>query len=175
MARPEKVAVVDELAQKLQDSAAAILTDYRGLDVQRLTELRARLREAGVEYRVVKNTLTRFAAEKANVTGLDALLTGPTAIAFNESDPVAPAKILSEFAKRNTALEIKGGVLNGAVIGAEAVGQLASLPSREELLAQVLMRMQGPIYGLASVLQGTLRGLVYALDGIRQQKESASA
>lgn len=173
MARPEKVAIVDELAQKLQDSAAAIVTDYRGLNVQAITELRARLREAGVDYRVVKNSLTRFAAEKANVSGLDPLLTGPTAIAFNESDPVAPAKILSEFAKSNKALEIKGAVLNGSVIDVEAVTQLADLPSREELLGQVLMRMQGPIYGLASVLQGTLRGLVYALDGIRQQKESA--
>lgn len=173
MARPEKVAIVDELAQKLQDSAAAIITDYRGLNVQAITELRAKLREAGVDYRVVKNSLTRFAAEKANVTGLDPLLTGPTAIAFNESDPVAPAKILSEFAKSNKALEIKGAVLNGSVIDVEAVTQLADLPSREELLGQVLMRMQGPIYGLASVLQGTLRGLVYALDGIRQQKESA--
>lgn len=175
MARPEKVAVVEELAGKLQESAAAILTDYRGLNVKSMTELRAKLREAGVEYKVVKNTLTRLAAEKANVSGLDELLTGPTAIAFNKDDPVAPAKILTEFAKSNNALEIKGGILNGAVISVDEVKQLADLPSREELLATVLMRMQGPIYGLVYVLQGTLRSLVYALDAIRREKEAAGA
>lgn len=175
VARPEKVAVVEELAGKLQESAAAILTDYRGLNVKSMTELRAKLREAGVEYKVVKNTLTRLAAEKANVSGLDELLTGPTAIAFNKDDPVAPAKILTEFAKSNNALEIKGGILNGAVISVDEVKQLADLPSREELLATVLMRMQGPIYGLVYVLQGTLRSLVYALDAIRREKEAAGA
>lgn len=175
MARPEKVAIVDELADRLQESAAAIVTDYRGLDVQSITELRAQLRAAGVEYKVVKNSLTRFAAKKANIDGLDDLLTGPTAIAFDKADPVAPAKILSAFAKDNKALEIRGGVLNGAVIDGAAVGQLASLPSREELLATALQRMQGPIYGLANVLHGTLRGLVYALDGVRRQKETAEA
>lgn len=175
MARPEKVAVVEELAQKFQESAAAIFTDYRGLNVQDITELRKRLRESGVEYRVVKNTLTSLAAKAANIESIDQLLGGPTAIAFNPTDPVAPAKVLSEFAKINNALEIKGGVLDGAVIDKDGVERLASLPSREELLATVAMRMQGPIYGLVYVLQGTLQSLVFALDAVRREKESAGA
>lgn len=175
MARPEKVAVVEELTEKLQNSAAAIFTDYRGLDVQAITELRKQLRDGGVEYKVVKNTLTSLAAKKANYVGVDDLLSGPTAIAFNPSDPVAPAKILSKFAKDHEALEIKGGLLNGSVIDKAEVEKLANLPSREELLAQVLMRMQGPVYGLVYVLQGTLQSLVLALDAVRRQKESAEA
>lgn len=173
MARPEKVAVVDELAALLGDSVSVVLTDYRGLNVSQITQLRSQLREAGVEYRVVKNTLTRFAAQKANIDGLDGLLLGPTAIAFDKQDPVAPAKILRSFADKHKALEIKGGVLNGNVIDAEGVDALAKLPSREELLSQVLMRMQGPIYGMAYVLHSTLSSVVYALDAIREQKESA--
>lgn len=175
MPRPEKVAVVEALAEKFEQSAAAIFTDYRGLDVQSITELRKQLREGGVEYKVVKNTLTKLAAEKANVEGVEVLLGGPTAIAFNPADPVAPAKILSEFAKKNDKLEIRGGILNGTVINAEEVNRLASLPSREELLATVAMRMQGPIYGLVYVLQGTLQSLVFALDAVRRQKEGAGA
>lgn len=175
MARPEKVAVVEELTEKFKSSAAAIFTDYRGLDVKAITELRRRLRESGVEYKVVKNTLTSLAAKAAEVEGVDALLGGPTAIAFNEKDPVAPAKVLSEFAKQNDALEIRGGILDGRVIEKSEVETLANLPSREELLATVLMRMQGPIYGLVYVLQGTMQSLVYALEAIRSQKENASA
>lgn len=174
VARPEKVAVVEEIADRLQRSTAAVLTDYRGLDVQSMTELRAVLREAGVEYKVLKNTLTRFAAEKANVQGLDDLLEGPTAIAFSYGDPVVPAKLLSEFAKKHEALEVKGGILGGNVIGVDGVKRLADLPSREVLLAQVLMGMQSPIYGLAYVLQGTISSLVYALDAVRRQKEETA-
>ena len=175
MARKEKEAIVEQLAEKLSESAAVIVTDYRGLDVDSITELRAKLREADIKYKVVKNTLTRFAAEKAEIESMNELLTGPTALAFDKNDPVAPAKILSEFAKQHEALEIKGGVLDGDVIDASEVGNLAKLPSREELLATALMRMQGPLYGLAHTLQGVLSGLVYALDGVRQQKEQSEA
>ncbi|NLN27513.1 MAG: 50S ribosomal protein L10 [Firmicutes bacterium] len=175
MARPEKVAVVEELAEKFKNSAAAIFTDYRGLDVKAMTELRRRLRESGVEYKVVKNTLTLLAARAAEIEGVEALLGGPTAIAFDAKDPVAPAKVLSQFAKENDALEIKGGVLEGRVIAKNEVDTLANLPSREELLATVLMRMQGPIYGLVYVLQGTIQSLVYALEAIRREKEGATA
>lgn len=175
MARPEKVAVVEQLTEKFKSSAAAIFTDYRGLDVQAITELRKQLRENGVEYKVVKNTLTLLAAKAADVEGVEALLGGPTAIAFDANDPVAPAKVLSEFAKANDALEIRGGILDGRVIEKSEVEKLANLPSREELLATALMRMQGPIYGLAYVLQGTIQSLVYALEAVRSQKEGASA
>lgn len=175
MAREQKEIIVEELAKMLSESAAVIVTDYRGLNVENITELRSKLREAEIEYKVVKNTLTRFAAKKAEIDSLDELLTGPTAIAFDKKDPVAPAKILSEFAKEHKELEIKGGVLDGKVIDPSEVDNLAKLPSREELLATALMRMQGPLYGLAHTLQGVLSGLVYALDGVRQQKEESEA
>lgn len=173
MPRPEKVAVVDELTDKLKRSQVAVVTDYRGLNVQAITELRAQLREAGVEYRVSKNTLTRLAAKNAGIDNMDDLLKGPTAIAFDYDDPVAPAKVLSAFAKQHEDLEIKGGVLNGAIIDANEVQRLANLPAREQLLAQVLAGMQSPIAGFVQVLNGTLRSLVYAVDAIRQQKEQA--
>ena len=138
------------------------------------TELRRKLREAGVEFKVLKNTLTAIAAKKL-IRRVDLLLVGPTAIAFGYDDPVAPAKVLSEFAKTNPALELKGGLLEGKVLDVAGVKALADLPSREELLSQVLRGMQAPISGLVNVLQGTIRNLVYALDAVRKQKEAAGA
>lgn len=174
MARAEKVAAVKELVDKLERGQGVVLTDYRGLNVKSMTELRTKLREVGVEYKVVKNTLALRAAQELDIQGLDDLLVGPTAIAFGYEDPVAPAKVLSEFAKSNDALELKGGVLEGRVIDVNEVKALADLPSREELLAQVLRGMQSPIAGLAAVLQGTLSKLVYALEAIRKEKEGAA-
>lgn len=163
--------IVAEIKEKFEESTAVVLTDYRGLNVAQVTELRAKLREADVEYKVLKNTLTKLAAHQVGLEALDEYLTGPTAIAFSK-DPVAPAKILSEFAKENKALEIKAGVLEGKVISLEEVKDLAALPSREELLAKVVGGMQAPLYGLAAVLNGCLRNLVYVLDAVRQQKEA---
>jgi len=173
--RPEKVAIVDEIKDKLSRAQGVILADYRGLTVMQATELRRKLREAGVEYKVLKNTLTAIAAREAGFEDLTSLLVGPTAIAFGYEDPVAPAKVLSEFAKTNPVLELKGGLLEGRVLDVEGVKALAALPSREELLSQVLRGMQGPIAGLVNVLQGTIRNLVYALDAVRKQKEEAGA
>ncbi len=175
MARPEKVAVVEELKDKLTRAQAVVLTDYRGLNVQDITELRKRLRQAGVEYKVVKNTLTTRAANEVNLPELSQYLTGPTAIAFGYDEPVSVAKILSEFARDHKELEIKGGILEGRVIGVDEVQALAELPSREELLAMVARAMQGPIAGLAIALQGILRSLAYALNAVREQKEGAGA
>lgn len=175
MPNPQKVAAVAEMADKLRRGEGVILTDYRGLNVKAMTELRAKLREAGVEYAVVKNTLALRAAQAAEIEGLEEYLTGPTAIAFAYEDPAAAAKVLSEFAKTNNALEIKGGLLGKQVIDAEGVKALAALPGREELLAQVLRGMQAPIAGLVGVLQGTLRQLVYALEAVRKQKEETAA
>lgn len=171
MARAEKVAVVEQVSDMLSRSEAVVLTDYRGLTVQQLTELRAQLSAAGVEYKVVKNTLTRLAAAKAGLEPFDEVLSGPTAIAFDYADAVAPAKILNDFAKDNPDLEIKGGLLNGVFIDADEVKRLASLPSREELLAKVLSSMQAPISGLVGVLHGTLRSVVAVIDAVRAQKE----
>jgi large subunit ribosomal protein L10 len=173
MPREDKVAVVDEISEKLAKSQVVIITDYRGLNVQQITDLRAKLREAGIEYKVVKNTLTKLAADKNSIEGLDVYLEGPSALAFGYDDPVVPAKILSEFAKTNPALEIKVGVLEGKVIGPEGVKQMADLPSKEVLLAQVVGGIQAPITGFVIVLAATIRGLVNALDAIRKQKEAA--
>lgn len=174
MARPEKVRMVEEIADRLKRSQAVVLTDYRGLDVKAITELRAKLREAGAELKVVKNTLTRLAAQSVEIEGLDPYLEGPTAAAFSYSDAVAAAKVISDFAKAHDALQVKAGVLNGKVISAEEVVALAKLPSREELVAKVLWGLQSPIAGLVNVLNGPVRGLVYALEAIRKQKESAA-
>lgn len=173
MPTAEKVAEVELLAEKLGAVKSLVLADYRGLNVKSITQLRRELRAAGVEFRVAKNTLTRLAAQKAGVSGLDGLLEGPTALAFGTEDPVAPAKALSDFAKQNKALQIKGGWLTGAVIDAAGVQALADLPSREVLLAQVARGFQAPLAGLANVLQGTIRNVVYALDAVRVQKEAA--
>ncbi|OUM95040.1 MAG: 50S ribosomal protein L10 [Thermobacillus sp. ZCTH02-B1] len=145
----EKARLVEEITQKLRESAATVLTDYRGLNVAQVTELRRKLREAGVEFKVLKNTLVRRATAQAELTELDAALTGPTAIAFGKDDPVAPAKILSEFAKENEALQIKGGVVEGRVVSVEEIKALANLPSREALLSMLLSMLQAPIRNFA--------------------------
>lgn len=171
----EKQAIVAELKEKLSATKGAVLTNYRGLTVAQDTKLRRKLREAGVEYRVVKNTLTRIAADQSGVSELDPYLEGPTAIALSFSDPVAPAKIISDFLKetKTQVLEIKAGLVEGKVIDADGVKALASLPSREVLIAKALAGMQSPIVGFVNVLQGNIRNLVYALEAVRKQKESA--
>ena len=170
-----KQATVAELKEKLTSAKGAVLVNYRGLTVAQDTKLRRQLREAGVEYRVVKNTMTRIAAQEAGLEGLDVYLEGPTAMAISATDPVAPAKIIIDFVKEHKlqALEVKAGLVEGNVIDEKGVKALASLPSREVLIAKMLGSMQSPITGLVNVLQGSIRNLVYALDAVRQQKESA--
>lgn len=170
MARPEKVATVSEVQQKFTASKSVILADYRGLNVEEVTELRKKLREAGVDYKVVKNTLTSRAAKAAKIDGLDQFLSGPTALAFGFNDVVIPAKILADFAKEHKKLEIKGGVLEGKVIDLAAVKDLANLPSREALLGQVAGMLQAPLRGLVTVLSGPLRNLTYAVEAVRKQQ-----
>jgi large subunit ribosomal protein L10 len=172
----EKKAVVSELKDKLVATKGAVLTNYRGLTVAMDTKMRRKLREAGVEYRVVKNTMTRFAAKDAGIEGLDKYLEGPTAIALSETDPVAPAKILSDFIRENKlqALEIKAGLVEGKVIDAGGVKALATLPPREVLVATLLGTMQAPISGFVRALNGVPSNLVYALEAIRKQKEQTA-
>ena len=171
----EKQTIVSELKEKLSSTKGAVLTNYRGLNVAQDTKLRRKLREAGVEYRVIKNTMTRIAAKEAGIEGLDKYLEGPTAIAMSAADPVAPAKILSDFIRENKlqALEIKAGLVEGKVIDVAGVKALASLPPREVLIAQLLGTLQAPITGFVRVLNGVPSNLVYALEAIRKQKESA--
>jgi len=171
----EKQQAVAELKEKLTGTKGAVLTNYRGISVAMDTKLRRKLREAGVEYRVIKNTYTRIAASEAGISGLDPYLEGPTAIAISYTDPVAPAKVISDFIKENKlqTMEIKAGLVEGKVIDDKGVKALASLPPREVLIAQMLGSMQAPLTGLVNVLQGNIRNLVYALEAVRKQKESA--
>ncbi|PWI58607.1 50S ribosomal protein L10 [Sulfoacidibacillus thermotolerans] len=162
--REEKAALVAEVADKLAQSKTTIVTDYRGLTVGEVTELRKRLREAGIEFRVLKNTLVRRATAQSGTEALDVFLKGPTAIAFSTEDLVAPAKLLNDFAAKNKALEIKGGLVEGKLIDADGVKDLASLPSREGLLSMLL-----------SVLQAPMRNLAYATKQIAEQKEAQGA
>lgn len=159
--REEKVQLVEEITEKFRSSVSTIVTDYRGLNVAEVTELRKKLRDAGIEYRVLKNTMTRRATAVSGLSELDFALAGPTAIAFSTTDVVAPAKILNDFAKGHKNLEIKGGVVEGRVLSAAAVQDLANLPSREGLISMFL-----------SVLQAPMRNLAYAVSQIAEQKEA---
>lgn len=173
--RLEKASKVAELKDLLTASKGVVLVNYCGLTVAEDTELRAKMREAGVKYMVAKNTFIRIAAKEAGIEGLDSVLEHNTALAFSAEDPVAPAKILNDFSKDHKALELKAGVLDGKVIAVEEVKALAELPSREELLAKLVGSMQAPISGLVNVLQGTIRNFVYTLEAVRQKKEQESA
>lgn len=171
----EKQTIVQELKEKLLNTKGAVLVNNRGMNVALDTKLRRKMREAGIEYRVVKNTLTRIAAKDAGIQGMETYLEGPTVIAMSATDPVAPAKLLSDFIKENKlqVLEIKAGLVEGKVIDSNGVKALASLPPREVLIAKMLGSMQAPISGLVNVLHGNIRNLVYALEAVRKQKESA--
>ncbi|QRG67901.1 50S ribosomal protein L10 [Brevibacillus choshinensis] len=162
--REEKVQAINEIAGKLRESQTTVVADYRGLTVAQVTELRKQLREAGVEFQVLKNSLTRLATEKESLTELDQYLTGPNALAFSKDDIIAPAKIIADFAKKNDKLEIKGGVIEGKVVGAEQIKALASLPSREGLLSMLL-----------SVLQAPMRNVALAVKAVAEQKEGQGA
>lgn len=169
-----KAAIVAEIKGKINTSIVTLIVNYQGLNVAEMTALRRKLREAGVEFKVVKNTLTHRAIQELGLEGLYPVLEGPTAIAYSADDPVAPAKILMEVAKNKKTFQIKAGVLQGKVIGPEEVKALADLPSKEELLAKVVGVFQAPIAGLVNVLAGNLRNLVYVLEAIRKQKENAA-
>lgn len=144
-----KQQIVQHIAEKLRASAATVVVDYRGLTVSQVTELRKQLREAGIEFQVLKNTLVRRATADAELTALDEILCGPTAIAFSAEDTVAPAKILHNFARMNEALEIKGGVVEGGVVDVSRIKVLATLPSREGLLSMLLSVLQAPMRNFA--------------------------
>ena len=159
-----KKQIVEVIADKLKSSKSTIVVDYRGLTVGQVTDLRKQLREAGIEFKVYKNSMTRRAAEAADLAGLNDVLTGPNAIAFSNEDVVAPAKIINEFAKKNEALEIKAGIIEGNLATVEEVKALADLPSRDGLLSMLL-----------SVLQAPIRNLALAAKAVADQKEEQGA
>ncbi|AJE52232.1 50S ribosomal protein L10 [Paenibacillus jamilae] len=158
-----KQEAVEVVAAKLRESVTTVVADYRGLNVAQVTELRKQLREAGIEFQVLKNTLLRRATAEAGLTELDAVLTGPTAIAFGKDDAVSAAKILNDFAKKNNALELKGAVVEGRVIGVEEIKALAELPSREGLLSMLL-----------SVLQAPMRNFALAVKAVADKEEQSA-
>ena len=173
-----KQAVVAQLKEQLESAKGVVLTSYKGLTVAQDTELRRELREAGVSYHVVKNTMLRIAAKEAGIEGIEEHLEGTTAFALSTEDAVAPAKVICGFIKKNKledaeVLTVKVGMVEGKVIGVDEVKALAALPSREELIAKLLGSMNAPISNTVNVLQGVIRNAVYVLDAIRSQKESA--
>jgi large subunit ribosomal protein L10 len=165
-----KEQVVAELAAKLANAKAAFLADYRGLNVEQVNALRGELRKAGVEYQVVKNTLLRLAAKNTGVECLDPHLAGPTAIAIAGTDPVAPAKILSDFAKANAKFELKAGALDGKLLSIDDIKALAELPSRDVLLAKLLGSLNAPASNFVGVLAAIPRSLVQVLAAIQEKK-----
>lgn len=168
----QKQEYVDKLAQKLNESAAGVIVSYKGIDVASDTKLRRELREAGIEYSVVKNTMLHLAAHKAGLEQLDEVLKGSTALALSSEDHVAAAKVLSKFASTNKSFEIKAGFIDGKVIDTNSVNQLAKIPSKEVLLAKALGGLNAPITGFVSVLNANLRGLVVALNAIAEKKSA---
>ena len=169
----EKKQIVDDLHEKLSRSKVVIVTDFKGLDVTGITELRRKLREAQIEYQVVKNTLLVRASEETDVALIKDSFKGPSAIALSYDDPVLPAKVLTEFAKDNKNLEIKAGVLDGKVLDQAAIRSLSALPSREALIGQVLSVMIGVPTGLARALNDVPGRLMNVLQAISDQKEAA--
>jgi len=157
----EKEEAVAVIASKLTSSTSTVVADYRGLNVSQVTELRKQLREAGVEFQVLKNSLVRRASEGAGLSELNEILTGPTAIAFGGEDVVAPAKILNDFAKKNDALKLKGGVVEGKVVDVAQIKALEELPSRDGLLSMLL-----------SVLQAPMRNFALAVKAVGEKQEA---
>ena len=171
MARPDKVAAVTELTQQLREANAVVLTEYRGLSVGQLKELRRSL-GSNASYAVVKNTLTAIAAKEAGLGELESQLNGPTAIAFVTGEPVEAAKGLRDFAKTNPQLVIKGGVLDGRALTAAEVTKLADLESREVLLAKAAGAMKAKLYQAAYIFTAKPAEAARAIDALRQKQES---
>jgi len=169
----EKKQIVEDLHERLTKSKVVIVTDYKGLDVAAVTELRRQLRESQIEFQVVKNTLLVRAAADTDAALMQNQFKGPSAIALSYDDPVSPAKILTTFAKDNEKLEIRAGVMSGKVLDLAAIKALSNLPSREQLLAQLLSAMNGVPTSLVRVLAAVPQKLVYALQAIKEQKEAA--
>ncbi len=174
MPTAEKEAIVADVAEQLSKASSIFLTDYKGLNVEEITKLRQAFAGANVEYRVVKNTLAKLSAKSAGCDDIVEYLQGPTALAFGMDDPVAPARVISEFSKKNEKLTVRACLFEGVLFGEERVAELASLPSRDEVLGQLVGVLQAPISNLAYALNGVLSKLVYALDAVKEKKENES-
>ncbi len=175
MGRAEKVEFVEKLSEKLKGTQSLILTDFKGLTVAEMTELRSKLRERAVEMRVVKNRLLKRALSGAGLDPVDKILVGNTAISFGIEDPSAPAKVLVEYAKGNQKLVIKGGLLEGKALDLAGVDNLSKMPGRRELLAIMAGDFKQPATKLASACQAMVLKVAHAMQALARQKEEAEA
>lgn len=155
----------------MKRAQCVIVLDYRGLTVAEVSDLRSKFREAGVEYKVIKNNMLKRAADELKIEGMDDFFKGPTAVAFGYEDPVSPAKILCKFVKGVNKTQIKGGLLDGKAMDAAGIENLSKLPSKEELIAKMLGSMNAPITNFALALQAIPRGLACALKAVAEQKQ----
>ncbi|RJO61489.1 50S ribosomal protein L10 [candidate division WS5 bacterium] len=171
MTRKKKEELVETLAERLEKSKAAVFTDYKGLTVEEINEVRNNLREKGIEFKVIKNTLFGLAVKRAKLD-IDPkeLANHPVAVAFGYDDEVAPAKVVFNFAKDHESLEIVGGILEGKSIDAASVKSLAQMPSREELIAKMIGSMNAPVSNFVGVMHANLRNVVGVLNAIKEQK-----
>ncbi|MCP4639702.1 MAG: 50S ribosomal protein L10 [bacterium] len=172
--KPEKLEVVAEFKGKVEKSQIAIATKYIGINAEQVTELRSKLRDQSVEFKVFKNTLVKRALDDLDLSDVAACLDGPIAWAFCD-DPVAPAKVLKEFNKGVPVVEMNGGILEGKAVSLQELNALAELPSRDALLAQVVGTIAAPLRNLVGVLNAPMRNMVNVLDQIKKQKEEAEA
>lgn len=171
--RPEKVAVVEEVRGRLEASGATLLTEYRGLKVAELAQLRRTVTQAGGDYRIYKNTLVRRAAQSLDLEGVEPLLTGPTALTFVSGDPVDVAKALRDYARANPALVIKGGILGTTALSADQARALADVPPRAVLLARLAGGLAAPLQQMAGLLQALPRNLAYGLKALVDKRAAA--
>ncbi len=174
MVRPEKIAEVELLTEKLRMSEGLVLADFTGLNVAEISEFRSRCREKGVEFRVVKNRLARRAAAEAECQEIETFLQGPTGIAFGLESAVEPAKVVIDFAKDHEQMVVKGGYLDGKLLDSAEVEALSKIPGREELLSMLMRTMQGPTTGVVGCLSGVMRNLVGVLDAVAKEKAEAA-
>jgi len=173
MNREKKGEIVAELTDRLSQSPNIYLTDFTGVTVKSITDFRRKLRAAGVEYTVVKNTLALRALEAASVSGVEDLLAGPTAFVFAGDDPVTAAQLLAEFSKQHEKFTVKAGLVDGQYVTADDVKRLASLPSRDQMLGQIAGLMQAPLQSFVGALDGLLYQMVGVLDALREQRATA--
>lgn len=173
--KAQKAELVTSLTSRLKRSSTIYVTDFTGLDVAQITQLRRKLRAAGAEYAVVKNTLARRAFKDAQVAGIESHLDGPTALVLGGADPVASAKVLTDFAKEHEKPAIKAGLVEGKAVTPAEVKQLAALPSKPELLAQLAGSLQGPLAGFVGALNGLMWNMLGALEALHTKRASGAA
>lgn len=171
---PKKESEVKQLEEKFRSAKSAILTDFRGLNVADMTALRNLLRKSKVEYRVIKNRLTKIAIKDSSFAGLDSLLSGPNGLALSEEDPVVSSKLLSQFLRTASNLDIKGGIIEGRLYQKEQILAIAELPPRKILISQILNAVASPLSGFVRVLRGPIQQMMGTLDAIKAQKEKGA-